>query len=59
MGSGKSLIDQIQDALRRMEDSGFLDDLADQTDADDGAHEKVDPMSDKPDAPHDKDESAS
>lgn len=48
MGSGKSLIDQIQDALREMEDTGFLDELADQTDADDDDQEEAAKISDKP-----------
>lgn len=48
MGSGKSLLDQIQDALREMEDSGFLDELADPTDADDDDQEEAAKISDEP-----------
>ena len=31
MNFGKSIIDQIQDALGEMEDTGFLDELAEQS----------------------------
>lgn len=55
MGSGKSLIDQIQDALREMEESGFLDELADQTDADDDTQEEAAKISDKPEMTRDTD----
>lgn len=58
MGSGKSLIDQIQDALRGMEESGFLDELADQAEVEDDAQEKATPPLEKPDAPHSTDGSS-
>lgn len=49
MGSGKSLIDQIQNVLHAIEESGSLDELAVQTDAEDDAQERVAPLSQRPD----------
>ncbi len=33
MNNGKSILDQIQDALGKMEDTGFLDELANDPEA--------------------------
>ncbi len=44
MNFGKSIIDQIQDALGEMEDTGFLDDLVNNTET---VGEDVEPPSPK------------
>lgn len=60
MGNGKSIADQIQDALRGLEDSGLVTGLGDQSEVDDEkAEDEAAPTTNKPDVPHDDDTSPS
>ncbi len=48
MNNGKSILDQIQDALGKMEDTGFLDELANDPEAEGEEDEGASPAKKPP-----------